>query len=208
MSAQLLSIHPQNPEPRKIAQVVEVLRKGGVIIYPTDTVYGLGCDISQRKALERVRQIKGVKSGKADFSFICHDLSHIAEYAQVETSVFKVMKRALPGPFTFILPASHKVPKMLDTPKKTVGIRIPDHAIPRMLVKELGHPILTTSIRDEDIILEYSTDPELIFERFRHQVDLVVNGGSGNLIPSTVVDATGSELEVIRQGAGNLEEFL
>ncbi|GAB4398126.1 MAG: L-threonylcarbamoyladenylate synthase [Microscillaceae bacterium] len=208
MSAQFLKIFPQNPEMRKIAKVVEVLQNGGLVIYPTDTVYGLGCDIHQAKAVERLAHLKGLNPKKNNFSFICYDLSHIAEYARVETPIFKLMKKALPGAFTFILPASSKVPKMLDTPKKTVGIRVPDHSIPRIIVHELGNPIITTSIKDDDEVLEYSTDPELIYEKFKNQVDLVIDGGYGQNVPSTIVDCTGEGPVVIREGLGDLTPFL
>ena len=204
----LLRIHPETPELRKILQVVDCLRNGGLVIYPTDTIYGLGCDIHNRNAVEKIHQLKGIKIGKADFSFICYDLSHIAEYAKVDTAVFKIMKKALPGPFTFILEASHRVPKILDTPRKTVGIRIPDHAIPRLIVKELGNPIITTSIRDDDEVIEYSTDPELIYEKFRNLVDIVVDGGAGNVVPSTILNCTDGDIQVVRQGAGEIEDFL
>ncbi|NJO02927.1 MAG: threonylcarbamoyl-AMP synthase, partial [Bacteroidia bacterium] len=177
-------------------------------VYPTDTVYGLGCDIHNQKAVEKVYQIKNLNPKKSNLSFICSDLSHISEYAKVETHVFKLMKKALPGPFTFILPASSKVPKILDSNKKTVGIRVPDHPIPRAIVAELGNPIITTSIKDDDEILEYSTDPELIYEKFKALVDVVIEGGYGNNIPSTVVDYTGSAPEVVRQGQGDLDLFL
>ncbi|NJL12320.1 MAG: threonylcarbamoyl-AMP synthase [Microscillaceae bacterium] len=208
MSAQFLKIFPQNPEMRKIAKVIEVLQSGGLVIYPTDTVYGLGCDIHQVKAVERLAQLKGLNPKKNNFSFICYDLSHIAEYARVETPIFKLMKKVLPGAFTFILPASSKVPKMLDTPKKTVGIRVPDHSIPRIIVQELGNPIITTSIKDDDEVLEYSTDPELIYEKFKNQVDLVIDGGYGQNVPSTIVDCTGDSPVVIREGLGDLTPFL
>jgi len=208
MSATLLKIYPQNPELKKILQVVQTLKEGGVVIYPTDTVYGLGCDIHNQKAVERVCQIKGIKPGKIDLSFICYDLSHISEYANVSTSAFKVMKKALPGPFTFILPASHNVPKILHTQKKTVGIRIPDNSIPRTIVNELGNPIITTSIKDEDEVIEYSTDPELIYEKFKNKVDIVIDGGYGNNIASTVVDCTQDGFDVIRQGLGEIEQYI
>ncbi|WP_200974417.1 L-threonylcarbamoyladenylate synthase [Echinicola sp. 20G] len=209
MSAELIKIYPENPNPRQVNQVVDVLRKGGVIIYPTDTIYGIGCDIYNQKAIERICLIKGVKPQKQNFSFICYDLSNIAEYTRaLSTPVFKVMKKALPGPFTFILDANNNVPKLLHSKKKTVGIRIPDHSIPRILVKELGQPIVTTSIRDEDDVLEYSTDPELIYEKYRDLVDVVIDGGYGNNIASTVVDCTGGDIEVVRQGQGDLEEML
>lgn len=208
MAAALLKIYPQNPELKKILQVVQALKNGGLVIYPTDTVYGLGCDIHNQKAVEKVCQIKGLKPGKLDLSFICYDLSHISEYANVSTAAFKVMKKALPGPFTFILPSSHNVPKMLNTPKKTVGIRIPDHSIPRTIVKELGNPIITTSIKDDDEVIEYSTDPELIYEKFKNKVDFVIDGGYGNNIASTVVDCTQDSFEIIRQGLGELEQYI
>ncbi|MCP1382927.1 L-threonylcarbamoyladenylate synthase [Runella salmonicolor] len=202
MPAEFLHIHPQTPEPRKIQQVVNSLRNGGIVIYPTDTVYALGCDIHNARAVERIARIKGIKPQKNDFSFICHDLSHISDYARVSNAAFKVMKRLLPGPFTFILEANNKVPKVLAN-RKTVGIRVPDHPIARMIVFELNHPIITTSIKDdEDEIMEYPTDPEIIFERFQHQVDIVIDGGFGGLIPSTVIDATDDNFDIIREGAG------
>jgi tRNA threonylcarbamoyl adenosine modification protein (Sua5/YciO/YrdC/YwlC family) len=208
MSAALLKIYPQNPELKKILQVVNSLKDGGVVIYPTDTVYGLGCDIHNQKAVERVCQIKGIKPERINLSFICYDLSHISEYAVVSTPVFKVMKKALPGPFTFILNASNNVPKMLHTPKKTVGIRVPDNSIARAIVKELGNPIITTSIKDDDEVIEYSTDPELIFEKFKKQVDYVIDGGFGHNVASTVVDCTQDEMVVVRQGLGDINQFL
>ncbi|WP_266366950.1 L-threonylcarbamoyladenylate synthase [Tellurirhabdus rosea] len=204
MPAEFLRIHPQTPEERKILHVVEVLRNGGVIIYPTDTVYGLGCDIHNTRAVERVARIKGIKPQKNDFSFICYDLSHIADYARVGNQTFKLMKRVLPGPFTFILEASGKVPRILNATKKTVGIRVPDHPIPRSIVRELGNPIITTSIKADDDILEYPTDPEEIFEQFQHQVDLVIDGGYGGNVPSTIVSTAGDDFEIVRQGLGEL----
>ncbi|QDH77850.1 threonylcarbamoyl-AMP synthase [Echinicola soli] len=209
MAASFIKIYPENPNPREVNRVVEVLRQGGVVIYPTDTIYGIGCDIYNQKAIEKICLIKGVKPQKQNFSFICYDLSNISEYTRVvSTPVFKVMKKALPGPFTFILDANNKVPKLLHSKKKTVGIRIPDHSIPRILVKELGQPIVTTSIRDEDDVLEYSTDPELIYEKYKDLVDVVIDGGYGNNVASTVVDCTGEEIEILRQGQGDLEEML
>jgi len=209
MKAVLLSINPENPQPAKIAQAVDVLRKGGIVIYPTDTVYGLGCDITNKAAVEKVLRLKKMDPKKINLSFICYDLSHIAEYTKnLPTNVFKLMKKALPGPFTFILPASNNIPKILGTKKKTVGIRVPDHIIPRLLVKELGNPIITTSIKDDDEVLEYSTNPELIFEKFQSLVDLVIDGGAGNVEPSTVVDCENGEITLIRQGIGQLEDFL
>ena len=205
MAAELLQIHPQNPEIRKISRVVEVLRKGGVIVYPTDTIYGIGCDLMNRKALERLCKIMNIKPQKLDLSFICNDLSHISEYVKrIDTPVFKVLKKSLPGPYTFIFESSSKVPKILDINKRTVGIRIPDHNIPRMIVAELGNPLITTSIKDDDHIKEYTTDPEEIYEDFKNQVDMVINGGVGGNIPSSVVDCTGEELVVIRQGLGEI----
>ncbi|MFN8355759.1 MAG: L-threonylcarbamoyladenylate synthase [Spirosomataceae bacterium] len=208
MPADFLQIHPKNPEPRKIAQVVECLRDGGVVIYPTDTIYGMGCDIHNTRAIERIAYIKGIKPQKNDFSFICNDLSHIADYARVSNAAFKLMKKTLPGPFTFILDVNSRVPKILHTNKKTVGIRIPNHEIPRHIVKELGNPIITTSLKDDDEILEYTTDPELIFEKYRHQVDLVIDGGYGGNIPSTIVNATDDDFEVVRQGLGDLSLYV
>ncbi|GGZ35829.1 threonylcarbamoyl-AMP synthase [Echinicola pacifica] len=209
MPAELIKIYPENPNPRQVQKVVDVLKAGGVVIYPTDTIYGMGCDIYNQKAIERICQIKGVKPQKQNFSFICYDLSNISEFTRVvSTPVFKVMKKALPGPYTFILNANNKVPKLLHSKKKTVGIRVPDHSITRILVKELGQPIVSTSIRDEDDVLEYSTDPELIYEKYKDLVDVVVDGGYGTNIASTVIDCTGDELEILRQGQGNLEEIL
>ncbi|MFN4144325.1 MAG: L-threonylcarbamoyladenylate synthase [Runella sp.] len=205
MPAEFLQIHPQTPEPRKIQQVVNLLRQGGIVIYPTDTVYAMGCDIHNARAVERLAKIKGIKPQKNDFSFICYDLSHIADYAKVSNTAFKLMKRLLPGPFTFILEASSRVPKVLAN-RKTVGIRIPDHAIARQIVDELGHPIITTSIKDDaDDIMEYPTDPEEIFERYQYQVDMVISGGYGGIVPSTVINATDDDFEIIRQGAGVFE---
>ncbi len=206
--AEFIKLYEKGTDVRKLQQIVSCLKDGGVIIYPTDTVYGMGCDIHNTRAVERVCQIKGVKPNKNNFAFICYDLSHIADYAKVSNAAFKLMKKALPGPFTFILDASSKVPKVLAQSKKTVGIRIPNNEIPRQIVKELGNPIITTSIHDEDDIIEYSTDPELIFEKFQHQVDMVIDGGYGNNIPSTIVNATDDDFAIIRQGLGDLESFL
>ncbi len=208
MAAKLIKIHPENPDQRKIEQVVQVLRAGGLVIYPTDTVYGIGCDIFQPKAIEKIAKIKNLKPEKANFAFICHDLSHLADFARVSTPVYKVMKKALPGPFTFVLPATAEVPRILNNKRKTIGIRIPDNNIPRMLVKELGHPILTSSIVDEDDVLEYSTDPELIFEKFENQVDIIIDGGYGNNVASTIVLCENDEFEVVRQGLGDLSQFV
>jgi len=204
MTAEFIQIHPQTPEPRKIQQVVHCLREGGVVIYPTDTVYAMGCGIHHARAVERIAKIKGIKPHKNDFSFICYDLSHIADYAKVGNNAFKVMKRLLPGPFTFILEANNRIPKVLSN-RKTIGIRIPNHPITRQIVYELDQPIITTSIKDNDDFMEYPTDPEEIFERFQHQVDMVIDGGFGGLTPSTVIDATNDDFEIIRQGIGEFE---
>lgn len=210
MSAELIRIHPDNPQMNKIREVVKVLERGGLIIYPTDTVYGIGCNIFDSRAVEKIARLKGVKPEKNNFSFICHSHSQVSEYTkQIDTSTFKIMKKALPGPFTFILNASSEVPKLLNMKKKTVGIRIPDNNIPRLLVEELGKPLLTTSVHhDEDEIVEYETDPEIIFEKFRNLVDVVIDGGAGNNKPSTVVDLTDSAgYEILRQGMGDLERY-
>ncbi|PWL30246.1 L-threonylcarbamoyladenylate synthase [Roseivirga spongicola] len=207
MSAEYIRLYPENPESHKLDQIVEVLRDGGVIIYPTDTVYGIGCDFSNSKAVQRVCQIKNTKPNA--LSIICYDLSEISEYTKhLSTPVFKVMKKALPGPFTFILSANSNVPKTLNAKKKTVGIRVPDNNIPRELVKRLGKPIITTSIRDEDEVIEYSTDPELIYEKYENLVDVVIDGGYGSNVPSTVVDCSGDYFEVIREGLGDIEAYL
>ncbi len=209
MAAQLFRIHSDNPEGRKIATIINILKKGGVIIYPTDTVYGLGCDITSTKAVAKLCQLKGIKPNKHNFSFICKDISEIATYTKnLDTTIFKVMKKALPGPFTFILESSGSVPKVLKTNKKTIGIRIPDNNITKMIVEMLGNPIITTSIKADDEILEYTTDPELIYEEFKHKVDAVIDGGYGNNVPSTVVNYTTGEIEIIREGLGDIEQFL
>lgn len=205
----LLKIYEDNPNPKAIQQAVEVLQKGGVIIYPTDTVYGIGCDITNQKAIERVCQIRGLRPDKSNLSFICYDLTDISNYTKpFDTAVFRVLKKALPGPFTFIFNASGQVPKLLSSKKKTVGIRVPDNNIVREIVKELGRPIVTSSIHDEDDIIEYSTDPELIYEKYQDLVDIVIDGGYGGNVASTVVDLTSGEFEVIREGKGDLEEYL
>lgn len=206
--AEFIKLYEKGTDMRKIAQIVACLRDGGIIIYPTDTVYGMGCDIHNTRAVEKICQIKGIKPNKNNFSFICNDLSHISDYAKVSNAGFKLMKKALPGPFTFVLEGNNKVPKVLAQSKKTVGIRIPDNEIPRLIVQELGNPIITTSIHDDDSIVEYSTDPELIFEKFQHQVDIVIDGGYGNNTPSTIVDATTDDFEIIRQGLGDLSVFV
>lgn len=203
--AQFIKLYEENPNHKEIAKIVSVLEKGGLIIYPTDTVYGLGCDIRNTKALEKVAKIKNVKLDKANFSFICNDLSHLSDYVkQIETPTYKILKRSLPGPYTFILPGSSSLPKVFKK-KKTVGIRIPDNNISRAIVKELGHPIVSTSIHDEDDLLEYTTDPELIFEKWQNLVDIVIDGGFGDNHASTVIDLTGANPEVIREGKGSLD---
>ncbi|MBO4530305.1 MAG: threonylcarbamoyl-AMP synthase [Paludibacteraceae bacterium] len=200
----LIRIYPENPNQREIDKVVQFLRDGGLIVYPTDTIYGLGCDIFNTKAVEKICRYKNIDVRKANLSFICYDLSHISEYAKVDNDTFKLMKKNLPGPFTFILNGNNNLPKLFRN-KKTVGIRIPDNNIIRELVKGLGNPILSTSVRDdEDEIQEYFTDPELIHERYENIADVVINGGYGSLDPSTIVDCTGDEPVIIRQGKGEL----
>ena len=209
MVAELIKIHPLNPEKRKIQHAVDVLREGGIIIYPTDTIYGIGCDLMNRKSIERLCHVIGIKPQKLDLSFICNDLSHISEYVKrIDTPVFKILKKSLPGPFTFILESSSRVPRILNVNKKTVGIRIPDHAIPREIVVQLGNPLINSSIKDHDVIKEYTTDPEEIYEDFKHSVDLVIDGGSGNNIPSSVIDCTGNQIVIVRQGMGNTDLFM
>lgn len=203
--AEFIKIYEDKPSEAAIKKVVDVLRNGGLIIYPTDTVYGLGCDITNTKALERIAKIKGIKLEKANFSFICNDLSNISNYVkQIDTSTFKILKRTLPGPYTFILPGNNDLPKEFRK-KKTVGIRVPANNIALEIVKLLGNPIISTSIHDEDEVIEYSTDPELIFEKWESKVDLVIDGGYGDNIASTIIDLTGYEPEVIREGKGSLD---
>ena len=197
----LISIHPKNPQERLVKQVVSILRKGGVIIYPTDTIYGLGCDIFQPKSVERICRIKDLQLGKAKLSFVCSDLSHLSKYAkQLDTPVYRILRQHLPGPYTFILNDSKDVPKILKTKKDTIGLRVPDNSIALSIVRELGNPILSASLPEEDVN-EY-TDPEVIYEKYQNMVDVVVDGGNGGVIPSTVVDLTGAEAEVLRYGAG------
>ena len=203
----LKRIYNDHPNEKHIQEVVECLRNGGVIIYPTDTVYGLGCNLNHKKALERVARIKGVKLKDAHFSFVCYDLSHLSEYAkQISTQTYKLLKRIFPGPFTVILKATGKIPKIFSNKKKTVGIRIPDNNIIREIVKQLGSPIVSTSIHDEDDVIEYSTDPELIYEKYKHQVDLVIDGGYGMNVASTVIDCSDeNDYKILREGKGNLD---
>ena len=201
----LIKLYETNPNPKEINKVMGILKEGGIIIYPTDTVYAMGCDALNVRAIEGICKIKGINPQKTNLSIICSDLSNISEYAKVSNAVFKIMKRNLPGPFTFLLPATSKLPKIYKN-RKEVGIRVPDNNIIRTLVKELGNPILTTSVRDKDDILEYSTDPELIEEEYGAVVDAVIDGGYGGLEPSTVVDCTGEDIEIVRQGKGELIE--
>ena len=202
----LIKLYPENPNEKHIQQIVKVLQEGGIIIYPTDTVYGLGCDIFNHKAIERIAKIKGISLKKADFSFICHDLSHVSDYSkQISNTVFKLMKRNLPGAFTFILNANNQVPKIFQSKKKTIGIRVPDNSIIRQIVQEFGRPILTTSVLDDDEVIEYTTDPELIYEKLHDKVDIIIDGGYGKNEASTVVDCTKDEIEILRQGIGELE---
>ncbi len=209
MAGELVKMHPENPAVSKIRHIADVLRDGGVIIYPTDTIYGLGCDIFNAKAIEKIGRIKGLNNKKINLSFICYDLSDITNYSSnMSTPVFKVLKRALPGPFTFIMNASSKTPKFVHKTKKTVGIRIPDNNISRDIVKELGHPIITTSLRHEDDIVEYLTDPVEIFRKYKNQVDIVIDGGPGKNKPSTVVDCTDESFTVLREGIGDINEFI
>jgi len=201
--AQFIKIYEDKPNETAIKKVVDVLKNGGLVIYPTDTVYGLGCDITNTKALDRIAKIKGVKLEKANFSFVCSDLSHISDYVkQIDTATFKILKRALPGPYTFILPGNTNLPKEFKK-KTTVGIRVPDNAIAIEIVRQLGNPIVSTSIHDEDDLIEYTTDPELIFEKWQNLVDMVIDGGYGDNIGSTVIDLSGDDPTVVRKGKGN-----
>lgn len=203
--AEFIKIYEENPNPKEIKRVVKILRDGGVIIYPSDTVYALGCDIKNNRAMERVAQLRGVKLEKANFSFVCEDLSNLSDYVkQIDTPTFKLLKRNLPGPYTFILPGNNNLPTVFKK-KKEVGIRVPDNAITHAIVRELGNPIISTSIKDEDEVIEYTTDPELILEKWDNLVDLVIDGGYGGNIASTVIDLTGVEPVVIREGKGSLE---
>lgn len=205
--AEFIKIYPENPNPKAIQKVVKVLKSGGLIIYPTDTVYGLGCDITNIKALERIARIKGVKLEKSNFSFVCEDLSNLSDYVkQIDSTTFKILKRALPGPYTFILPGSKQLPNPFKK-RKTVGIRVPDNSIALALVHELGNPIVSTSIRDDDDIVEYTTDPELILEKWDNLVDLVIDGGYGGNEASTIIDLSEDQPIIVREGKGSLEIF-
>ncbi len=201
----LLRINPDNIDERLIWQVCNCLRKGGVIIYPTDTVYTLGCDLTHRSAYEKICKLKAIKPNKANFSIVCFDLSHISDFTQsLRTPVYKLMKRVLPGPYTFILPGNHALAKIYGYPKKTIGIRVPDNPISRAIVDELGAPILSASIKNQDTVLEYITDPEEIYYEYQNIVDIVIDGGPGGNVPSTILDCTGSEIVVVREGAGEV----
>ncbi len=203
--AEFIKIYEENPNEKDIRKVVSIIKKGGLVIYPSDTVYALGCDISNNKALERVAKLKNVKLEKANFSFVCEDLSNLSDFVkQIDTSTFKILKRALPGPYTFILPGNNNLPSVFKK-KKEVGIRVPDNSIVQAIVAELGNPIVSTSIKDEDEVIEYTTDPELIFEKWGKFVDVIIDGGYGGNIPSTVIDLTGDEPVLIRAGKGSLE---
>ena len=201
----LLKIYPENPNPKAVNTVVECLQDGGIVIYPTDTIYGIGCDIFKQKSIERITDMLGERKKKNAMSFICHDMSNLSDYTKpLDNRVFKTMKRVLPGPYTFILEANNSVPKLLQSNKKTIGIRIPDNNIIREIVRQLGHPILSTSVKDDDEVIEYTTDPELIYERYGDMVDIVIDGGYGDNTPSTVVDCTGGGIEVVREGKGDV----
>ncbi len=205
----ILKLYEENPSSKHIHKIVDCLKDGGIIIYPTDTVYSIGCDIYQPKAFEKVAQIKGIKPRKANFSFIFSDMDQIAEFTRpFSTSVFKLMKKAFPGPFTFILNANNKVPKIFQSRKKTIGIRIPDNNICREIVRELGNPIISTSVYDDDEVLEYSTDPELIHDKYKDMVDIVIKGGYGENEASTIVDCTGDQIEIVRQGLGIIDGYV
>jgi len=205
MAAEFIKLFEENPDPRKIQHIVDLLKKGAVIIYPTDTIYGLGCDLTNRKAIDKLCWVKGIKPGKINLSFICEDMSHISDFVKnLPTPTFKIMKKNLPGPFTFILPANSNVPKIVNANKKTVGIRIPNNNIPSAIVKTLGNPLISTSIKENDNIVEYPTDPEEIYESFKNLVDVVIDGGYGNNIPSTIIDCTKEPAEIIREGLGEI----
>lgn len=204
-----IKLYEENPNPKQVQTIVECLNDGGIIIYPTDTVYGMGCNIFKQKSVERIAQIKGIPVEKSNFSFICSDLKHISDFTKpIDNTIYKLMRKALPGPFTFILNANNNVPKLFQSKKKTVGIRIPDNNIILEIVRELGNPILTTSIYDEDDIIEYTTDPELIYEKYQNIVDIFIDGGYGGNEASTVIDCTSDSFNIIRQGKGILEDYL
>lgn len=200
-----VELNPSNPDDRIIQDIIKVLNKGGVIIYPTDTVYALGCSLHHKRAIENLAKLKGLKLKKSNFALICYDLSNLSEYTRyIDRPTYKILNKNLPGPFTFILPASTRIPKLFDSNKKTIGIRIPDSNLIRKIVQELGHPLVTTSIHDDDEILEYTTDPYAIQEKWEAQVDMIIDGGYGNNEPSTVVDCSDGDVEILRQGIGEL----
>jgi tRNA threonylcarbamoyl adenosine modification protein (Sua5/YciO/YrdC/YwlC family) len=205
----LLKIFPENPEPKKVDQALKILNAGGVLIYPTDSVYSLGCDLLNHKAVQKVASIKGVKAEKTHFTIVFKDLSTLSDYtAPFDQWVYKLMKKALPGPFTFILKANNNVPKIFRSKKKTIGIRVPDNPIPQLLVERLGNPIISTSIKDDDEVIEYITDPELVYEKYKTKVDAVIDGGYMNNVATTIVDCTGDEPIIVRQGIGDLDQFI
>lgn len=207
MAAELIELHPVNPQENKLKKIVSCLQDGGLVIYPTDTVYGLGCNLHNARAIERLCKVQGINARKLNLSFICSDLSHISEYVKnLPTPVFKLMKKTLPGPYTYILEASTKVPKIFDNRKNSVGIRVPNHPVPRMIVELLGNPILNSSIKDVDEIVQYTTDPEEIFKRYKNLVDIVIDGGIGGNIPSTVIDCQNGIPELVREGLGAFVE--
>lgn len=204
----LIKVYPENPNEKEIQKIVDCLRAGGLIIYPTDTVYGLGCDITNQKAIEKICKIRNIKPEKANLSFVCYDLSHLSDYIKpIDNHTFRILKKALPGPFTFIFNANNAVPKLMNSNKKTVGIRVPDNSIAREIVKMLGHPIVSSSIHDEDEVIEYTTDPELIYEKYQDLVDIVIDAGYGGNEPSTIVDFTNEEPVILRQGKGDFSLF-
>ena len=203
-----IEIHRENPNPRGISKIVECLKDGGVVIYPTDTIYGIGCDIFQPKAVERIAKIKSIDLKKQNFSFICSDLSHLSDYAlPIDRSLYKIMRKVLPGPYTFILNANSNIPKLFKIKKKTVGIRVPNHNIPLQLVDQIGNPLLTTSLIENTDNIESNIEPSIIYENYKNKVDIVIDGGLGKLTPSTVLDCTQSEIEIIREGLGDLNVF-
>lgn len=202
----LVRLYEENPNEKQVQQVVDCLKNGGVVIFPTDTIYAIGCDIYQRKAFEKIARIKGVKPEKANFSFIFNDLSHLSEYCKhINNSIFKIMRKSLPGPFTFILEAGNKIPKIMQTKKRTIGIRVPDNNITKAIIEKLGNPMVSTSIHDDDEIVEYTTDPELIYEKYESQIDMMVNGGPGQNVASTIIDCTNEEPEILRDGLGEID---
>ena len=205
----LIKIYPENPDERALRRIVECVRDGGIIIYPTDTIYGMGCDIFKSKTVERIAELRGIKPGKSTFSFICYDLSQLSEFVKpIDNHTFKIMKANLPGPFTFILNSNNNVPRHIQSKRKTVGIRIPDNRIILDIVSMLGYPIMSTSVHDDDDILEYTTDPELIYEKFKDKVDIVIDGGIGNTLSSTIIDCTGGSPVLVREGAGEWESLI